>query len=447
MYGRTERPMAIPTSTQWQREFWRLLCALVLCCGLLDATAIYNTNTFGISVFVVASGIAGLSIVLSTAPDVRGTATLKYTHLVACILCLAIFWLIACVQLAMRVQADDKVFTQTMLRTLVIGHFIVCLTILKLVDDREYVKSVLFWCLLIYLSYGIYDFAAQIFQYPRFLDPLRNNASFFISRQTGTQGWIALPRLSSLAAEPSLTAMPVALSAYLAFQFRGPRRFLLIALCTLFVLGTFARSVWITMVGGTLLVVGMKVLKHWSRRSGLDPTKLALLILAICLPPIVMASSDFITPGPNADTSELIRVEASRAGIDMFLHHPLVGVGFEGWRGSAASFKGHVFGSAQIITEIDNGFSLYLASLGLLGIFAIYTPLFLILTQPRISVSATAWWVGIYCFSALNTDFISLASTWTALAVIMTLSSSGSIHENQASPATRLLENGRNRQT
>ncbi len=427
----------IPAPGEWQRGFWRPLCALVLCCGLLDATSVFNTDTFGIGVFILASGIAGLSIAFTAAPDVRGTATLKYAHLAACIIYLAILWLMVCVQLAMRIQADDRLFTQAMLRTLVIGHFIVCLTILKLVDDREYVKSVLFWFLLIYLLYGIYDFAAQILHYPRILDFLRNNTSFFINRQTGSQGWISLPRLSSLAAEPSMTTMQVALTAYIALQFSGWRRFLLMTLCVLFVTGTFARSVWITMLGSALLATGMSLLKRWSRRTGVDFTRLALLLIAICLPLVIMTSSYTLTPGSNADLSELIRVESSRAGVDMFLRHPFLGVGFEGWRGSGAAFTGHVFGSFQSITQINNGFAVYLASLGLLGLFAIYTPLLLILTQPRISPAATAWWIGTYCLSALNTDFITVASTWTALAVMMALATTDPRHEGRAAAAAR----------
>lgn len=439
-HGHTDPPAEIPASRAWQRGFWRPLCALVLCCGLLDATSILNTDTFGIGVFIVASGIAGISIAISATPDVRGTATLKYAHLAACIIYLVILWLMVCVQVAMQVQAGDRLFTQTMLRTLVVGHFIVCLTILKLVDDREYVKSVLFWFLLIYLTYGIYDFAAQILHYPRVLDFLRNNTSFSINRQSGSQGWISLPRLSSLAAEPSMTTMQVALSAYVSLQFKGARRFLLMALCVLFVIGTFARSVWITILGSALLAAAMSLLQRRSKRTGLDFTKLALLLLAVCLPIIVMTSYYVLNPGSTADLSELIRVESSRAGIDMFLQHPFVGVGFEGWRGSTASFPGHVFGSLQTITQINNGFSVYLASLGFLGICAIYTPLFLILTQPRLSVSAAAWWVGIYCLSALNTDFITVASTWTALAVMMTLPISDPIHEERAGAGIRLLE-------
>ena len=421
-YGHADSPRSAPLSGEWQRGFWRLLCALVLCCGLLDATSVFNTETFGIGVFIVVSGFAGLSIVISARPDLRAAAALKYTHLSACIIYLAILWLIVFVQMTMQVQAGDRLFTQTMLRTLVVGHFIVCLTVLKLVDDREYVKAVLFWFLLIYLAYGIYDFAAQILHYPRFLDFLRNNTSFDISRQTGSQGWISLPRLSSLAAEPSMTTMPVALSAYLALQFKGARKVLLLTLCTLFVIGTFARSVWITMLASALLAAAMSLLKRWTAKTGLDLTRVVSLLLAILLPLIVMASPYLVTPGPNADLSELIRVESSRAGVDMFLHHPFLGVGFLGWRGSSASFTGHVFGSFQVITQVNNGFSAYLASLGLLGTFVIYTPLFLIMTQPRISVSGVAWWLGIYCFSALNTDLLTVASTWTVLAVMMTLS-------------------------
>jgi O-antigen ligase len=333
------------------------------------------------------------------------------------LLFVAIIWLLAILQVWFEPSDPFRLFTQTTLRTLLVGHFLLCLALLSDIQDERFVLTCLAWIVFIYISYGIYDFVAQIFKYPRFLNALRNNHTFSINQGFGVQGWIFLPRLSSLAAEPSHTAVPAILALYIAARLGGWKRVVLLGLTLLFCVGTFARTIWIAVLGAA----GAWIVTAALSRLGADGRRAAtafVVVMAIALPLSVLAVPLLLPVAADADASILDRFDSSRAGVLLFQAHPIIGIGFHGWDSHPIyAVTDRVASSTGYLSNILNGIASYLAALGLVGLVIVYVPIWLILRAGSLHAVEKAWWIGAYSLVLLGGDYLALASTWTVLAV------------------------------
>jgi O-Antigen ligase len=394
-----------------RQQLLRAGLGTVLICGLLDTTAVLNTATFGIGAYVLAGAVLASLLLRRSERTYIPAPQLAFATLL-----LGIFWLSAALQSWRPLSLSEVTLTQTVLRTILVGHFGVCAAALATVDEPTLVRRTVTTFLFVYIYYGLYDFVAQVFELPRFLDFLRNSASFAIMQNMGAQGWIQLPRLASLSSEPSHTVMPVALAFYLATRLRGWTRFALILGSFLFCVGTFSRTLWLV-IGGAGAFTGVLGVLSSSSRPGLRAlTRPVLVAAGVALPAMVSLSSAFLSFGADADVSTLERWDSSRIGLWLFASNPLIGVGFHGWEGMGFQFAERLALSSAVV-DIHNGVSAYLAALGVLGAVVIYAPIALLLRARALSNTGRAWWLATYCLTLVGGDYISLASTWTVLAV------------------------------
>jgi hypothetical protein len=268
------------------------------------------------------------------------------------------------------------------------------------------------------MAYGLYDFFAQILELPRFLDWLRNKSSFNITRAQGAQGWIGLPRIMSLAAEPSHTLMPIALTFFVASRLQGWQRIGLLSLAVLFTLGTFSRSCWIAYLGGAAAAAAASVLNKWDG----DPRnseRLNYSMIAL-LPVIVLCTPFFTSDHSWSDTSFIERTDSSRAGVWLFLEEPLLGVGYFGWQGQTSRFSSLLMGLPDNISSLHNGVAVNLAAFGIGGAAIVLLPLVLVARARGLSVAEKSWWIAVTALGMLGGDYLSLPSTWTAIGIAIT---------------------------
>lgn len=396
----------------------RVALTILIVCGLLDATAVLNISSFGVGAYVAADAFA-LGVLAFYARGVGWSRiAVKRDTMIVALVVVALIWLMATLQTWLQMTDTWRTLTQSTLRTLLVSHFLICTIFIREVNDRTFLLKVVALFLTLYLFYGIYDFIAQIVGYPRVLNGLRNSHSFSINQGIGSQGWIVLPRLSSLAAEPSHTAMQVLLSLYVAFALVSRwRRVGLVTLTLAFCIGTFARTIWVAVAGAIFgVIIGFLLM-----RGGKDLNKMAATLVvsvAVLLPMAVLLFPLFTLLPSGADLSILERFDSARAGLLFFAQHPLVGIGLHGWDNHPThDVVDTIAASPGDLREIFNGVAAYLAALGVLGLFVVYAPLVLLL-RSNLPVIGKTWWVCAYSLMLLGGDYLALVSTWTMLAVV-----------------------------
>jgi len=398
----------------------RAVLALVLVCGLLDATAAFNTASFGVGVYIVASAYGAFLLIARAWTAPYAVDSLRSDLLKPAVLSIVLLWTFALLQIWHQRGEPLTLFTQTVLRTILLGHLIICLTLIRSVNDPAFVNRVVIWFLGIYITYGLYDFGAQILGWPRFLDVLRNSQSVAIADAVGAQGWIKLPRLSSLSAEPSHTVMPVALAFFMFTQLKGWPRRVLLTFVIMFCVGTFARTLWIAMLGAAMMSATLWVLSRFRAPLASKLTGIGIVAAAILLPVIVGIAPFVALSGDVADLSTVERFDSARTAILLFFDHPLLGLGFYGWDGKAMQFSYLMSGPASSFKVVHNGFAVYLVSLGIIGIVLVYMPSLLIVRARGLSPAQKGWWIGAYSLALLGGDYLALPSTWTMIAVVVT---------------------------
>lgn len=397
----------------------RITLTILIVCGLLDATAVLNISTFGVGAYVAADVFA-LGVLAFHARAVGWSQiVVKRDTMILALVLVALIWLFATLQTWFELTDTWRVLTQSTLRTLLVVHFLVCTVFIEMVDDKRFLLKVVALSITLYLLYGMYDFLAQLVGYPRFLNALRNSQSFNVNQAIGGQGWIGLlPRLSSLAAEPSHTAMQVLLGFYLAATFVSRwRRAGLIILTLAFCVGTFARTIWIAVAGAIVGAMFSSLLM----RGGRDLRKTAAMLvvaIAVLLPMAVLTFPLFTRLPADADLSISERFDSSKAGLLFFAQHPLLGVGLHGWDNHPThDVVDRISAAPGDLREIFNGVAAYLAALGVAGLFVVYAPLALLL-RSNLAVAEKTWWVCAYSLTLLGGDYLALVSTWTTIAIV-----------------------------
>lgn len=382
--------------------------------GLLDATVVTNTANFGIGVYIAIGGVATFFLAWQVLLQGR-SASLPAVPFVAALVCVGLLWLIVSLQMWSSLGSTASLLRQTALRTILFGHFVLCATFFAHAEKSALVRRALLIFLCVFVGYGLYDFAAQVFSLPRFLDPLRNSQSVAVTQSVGAQGWIRLPRLASLAAEPSHTLMPLAMTFFAAAYLGGWRRIALTVAALLFAIGTFSRTIWLALAAAGGLAIGVALVARVWRSPRVGN---ALLVgAALALPLAVLVVPFFVISGVDSDSSIIERLDSSRVGFWLFLESPLLGHGFQGWEGLTYRFAGSLTGSATELTHVHNGMAVYLASLGVWGLAVIYAPLIWVLKTPFLGLAGKGWWIGAYSLALFGGDYLGLPSTWTVVAL------------------------------
>jgi hypothetical protein len=284
--------------------------------------------------------------------------------------------------------------------------------------------------------YGLFDFVAQVLHLPRFLNFLRNSESFAITQSVGDQGWLRLPRIMGLAAEPAHTMLPLALAMFVFFRLGGWKRALLLSLSVLFCVATFARSVWIAIAGAALLAFAFRMLEMMCRWRAREVGSGALAAVALVLPLAMFVLPVVLPIAADADLSVLKRMDSSRAGFQLFMDNPVAGVGFEGWVGYPFGF-GDDMQATSLIFFVLNGVAIYLAALGVLGLLVVYLPLVLVVTARGLTLAEKGWWTGVVGLSHFGGDYLVFASFWTSIAVVVCWSSRAATGERASASSFR----------
>jgi hypothetical protein len=396
----------------------RITLTMLIVCGMLDATAVANISTFGIGAYVAADALALGVLALHARRVGWPNITVKRETLLLVFVLIAMIWLFAALQSWLEMTDTWRSMTQTTLRTLLVVHFLICSIFISLVNDRRYVIGVVTLFLSFYLLYGIYDFVAQIVGYPRFLDALRNSHSFSINQGVGLQGWVSLPRLSSLAAESSHTAMHVLLGFFLALALaKRLRRVALIILTFAFCLGTFARTIWIAVAGAGTGAAVVPVLMRGERHLK-KLTSVLVVVTGVSLPIAVLLVPFFIRLPIDADLSAIERFDSSKAGVLLFAQQPLLGMGLHGWDNHPVhDVVDRVVAAPGDLRDVLNGVAVYMSALGIAGLLVVYVPLVLLL-RSNMEMAAKTWWICAYSLILLGGDYIALVSTWTTIAIV-----------------------------
>jgi len=272
------------------------------------------------------------------------------------------------------------------------------------------------------LLYGIYQFAALFYDFPRFLDFLRNSPSFGLRDLESTEpgGWLETLRATSVWTEPSYSALPAALLLYLLYF--GPASRLERATWTfvtlLYALLTFSRVVWLTVL---LLVLFLWFARFRLRlidapnAKAVERHKYVLFLLLIGIFSITWPS---IAPQITSDVSALGRSTSVLIGWRIFFDYPVFGSGFNSFQ----VFEGAYAQGLDYVgfeTIVHNMFSGYAQQMGVLGLAYAFLPIALVLSISQISIGQRSYiallFVLLGCFQG---DYMYMSLTWFVLAIV-----------------------------
>ena len=280
----------------------------------------------------------------------------------------------------------------------------------------EYVFFKALLCLgCVYVLYGFYDISAQIYGLPHFLEFVRNNHSTYVSTAV-TGGWIGLPRISSLAAEPSLTSTPIMIFfATCAIMLTGWRRNTGFLLLIIFTIGTAARSLWLVAAISVIGTMGAKLAEYFSSDLNRARWSKASLAAGCFLLPILLLSIRLSVPSDDKDFSIQERQEATRAGFELFQSNPVVGLGFEAKNVYYRNYADRLSNFTTTPTVIHNGLAAYISSLGVIGFLMFEIPFLLIVIDGNLSFRWKVYWLSVMLMLLQIGDLTYQSSFWVVL--------------------------------
>jgi hypothetical protein len=247
----------------------------------------------------------------------------------------------------------------------------------------------------IFILYGIYQFFADTYQLPVFLNFLRNSSSYNISgfnkdigdfEQLGAGGWLETYRAYSIWAEPSFSALPVALFLYtLNFYSKNTKEAVVWGgILLTYVILTYARSVWIT-TSFILLIILIFKNKHLTnkiRSHAIQNIYPIILIFFIFLSTLFWAN---FSPIYMQDLSSIGRSSSVIIGFQVFLDNFFVGTGMNSFKDIQSQYSNDLYYyNAEPI--VHNLFVGYLQQMGLFGLIYSLLPIFYILSLRQVDI-------------------------------------------------------------
>jgi ABC-type multidrug transport system fused ATPase/permease subunit len=398
------------------RNLDRALAAAIPICGLLDATAIFNFAGFGIPIAWALTAILIFRLWhdREALPQVYAANINLRLCLNASLCFTALLWSISAIHTFVRGEDAQANLFQCISRTSTPIFMVAATTFLALTKtNRQAWNSLLaFGCL--YVVYGLYDLAAQIAGMPRFLEFLRNSNSIHIAHEI--TGWTGTPRVASLASEPSTTSIPLIVfaSAIISkMKIEWLRAFLLV-LCVIFVIATFARTLWLVIIGTMAACLLMKMLLSLKKTDANRIASAGLFVIALWLP-ILMLVVRVGLGGEDIDYSVAERQESTRAGYESFLAHPIVGSSFTALENNYRIYSSYLSHFLTAPAAIHNALATYMANLGIFGYIMFSIPLVMIVILHNLPALWKCFWLSTFILVAQGHDMMYFPSFWTAL--------------------------------
>jgi hypothetical protein len=397
----------------------RVFLFLVVASGLMEATAVFNTATFGIPFFWATTALMLWALAAAFLRGERGVRLDRRVLALVFALLLLLGGLTLVQVLVGRVEASIAL-PQLVARTALASFFLILAVFLIWRQNFLPTLAVLAAFLAIYVGYGLFDFVGQIFGWPGFLNFLRNSVSYGAAEARGAQGWLRLPRVMSLASEPSTTTLLTTLALYAGF-FLWPRRWFygaLIFATLVFSALTFSRSNWLTVGAATVAAGFATALVRFRPRLYRPIVWLGLAPVMIVLPLLYLISVSEIS-SVFSDSSAADRSATTLMGLRIFFDHPLLGVGLNNFEDQVWRYGGGLLDPlAKEIDLIANGPAFYLQAFGAWGLAFFYLPIIYVISLERLSPTARLWWVVALSVYGSTVDFYYLPQAWFVLALL-----------------------------
>lgn len=352
---------------------------LVSLTGVLVATSLVNTSTSGVPVFYLALLIPLFSAVnphsIFLAAKVRWPEAALYLSTAFLAVALLVVTFVQTIWFSLDFSSQ---IIHLISRLMFLVYFAIGVRYVRgrlAFRTLVWLRRLLIGCFL----YGIYQLPAKFFGLPLFLDWLRNNKSYSFY-DYDTAGWIAMVRSSSIFAEPSQAAIPVAVAVLLNIWLPIGRFSRIIGWLTIFVfsLTSVSRTVWITLLA---LLIGYHLWRFRKLRPWLARHKPQPLIAIVTIVFVTPFWAFVASRSTNADLSAQERSGGIVAGIYTTLDSPFIGFG---WNSAQQRTDNYLRSAAlpnasNVVGDfIDNMLVSYWEQAGVVGLLLALFPLLVV---------------------------------------------------------------------
>ncbi|MBN1384728.1 MAG: O-antigen ligase family protein [Elusimicrobia bacterium] len=231
-----------------------------------------------------------------------------------------------------------KYFTQPVMLFFVVIQFLVLRSVLRDLDKRVIHKLIWFFIIVsFYVAvYSIYQFLALHYDLP-FTDILRTSKSYraITSELMKSGGWLSLPRACAFMPEPSFWGtyllLPIGLMLPFVFGSKNNKIRCMFFIFLIAILLSFSRTAFM----GLLFIGAIFVFYRMKYRSEMVKiinmciiiSVVAFILIVLFAPMEKWFFQRTITLG---DWSALARIETQIQSFQLFLEHPVIGIGWGG---------------------------------------------------------------------------------------------------------------------
>lgn len=391
--------------------FFRLVLLITIVGGLLQNTAIINTDSFGIPIFY---GVIPILLLVVLYTLLSGSLLLN--ERVFTFGFFMVFGLLMAMSVHILFEVND---TWIEIKQFVARFNLVlfCLLTYLFIWVRHLYASAFIYTknsLKMVILYGIYQFIGNIYGWPLFLDFLRNNVSFGLEKLHLYGGWLTSIRAYSIWTEPSFSAMPIGLFIYcLIYHSKSREKFVWGFLVLVYSVLTFSRVVWGVVIVMAMVSVGIIAFKKFKMMRVLDGIKSFMVILAILA---LSLSLTFVVPILMDDLSAVKRSSTIVIGFRIFLDNLWFGSGMNSYPLLEKNYSYGLYNPEEIL--VQNLFVGFAQQMGLLGIFLSLLPIFTILSFKNISLEKRLFLITPSVFvGSLGGDFYYMPFFWLIFAM------------------------------
>lgn len=389
----------------------RVLLFALVASAILMHTAIANIGDSGLPLFYATFPLAALAFAMP------GSALLRIPrhNLIVCLSMVAIIVCVSALHPFFNIGEPGDELKQVISRTLYYAFLALTALVVRTFSAAERAWKWLMTGLKLTILYGFYQFIAGFVGLPLFLGFLRNSKSFIMS-ENYAGGWINTFRAMSIWAEPSSSAIPVAVFLLILFSYtpqrRERRRWMV--LVTLFAILTFSRLTWASWLG-TVFVYWTFRSRRPLLRSVADFAFRHRYVLALLLVVVLMQWAVFVPD--DADPSAVNRSNTIFMGQKIFLSNVWLGSGFNSF--AKLSDRVATYYADEDFVVVQNLFVSYAQQLGVLGIVLSLLPIMYVLWMDHIPAEQRlALAMAFIATGSLGGDFLYAPFAWFVLGVL-----------------------------
>ncbi|MGX7041317.1 hypothetical protein ACWN9M_05990 [Leuconostoc lactis] len=264
----------------------------------------------------------------------------------------------------------------------------------------------------IVILYGIYQHFGLLFNLPFSNNFFANNTSFStIDLYETASGWNGGLRISAIWSEPAGSA--VAVSSFVALLLHNPderkvTKFVWSITSIMFAYWTYSRLLWVAL-GIVFILFFLKMIfsDEFINRFIMNFKYFWIFILMVGLLVYLNNAMKYST-----DLSALSRSQSILVGWEVFLKHPLIGIGFGNFYQYAYLYP-EMFSIYKPMDLILGTFSNYAATLGITGLIISLIPLFAFVRGSRKNfVLGFTWCCLLIAIGMIGSDIYSTSMVW-----------------------------------